>query len=230
MIPYVLVFTCEHAGNQIPDTYITFFQHAKAALESHRGWDPGAIPIAEALARHFEEPLFAHYQSRLLVEVNRSVDHEQLWSEFSDVLTLEEKEAVLELYYWSYRNRVETHIANLVSEGYCVVHLSVHTFTPIWKGKKRDVEIGLLFDEDRASEKEFCEELGVYLQQQCEYIIRSNEPYQGSADGFTTYLRTKFDQSCYLGIELEISQEYAMTHSQPIAQLFCTSLQHTLKK
>lgn len=228
MMSYALVLTCEHAGNNIPDRFLSHFQNAQADLSSHRGWDPGALQLAEQLADYFTVPLFAHHTSRLLVEINRSVGHPQLWSEYTAGLTTGEKEEVLNAYYWPYRQQVEAHIASLVAADKCVVHLSVHTFTPLWEGIRRAVEIGLLFDEARNLERAFCEVYEETLRHESTFLVRPNEPYQGSADGFTTYLRTKFDQSHYLGVELEISQEHAQTHTQSIARLLSTSLQHIL--
>jgi predicted N-formylglutamate amidohydrolase len=35
-----------------------------------------------------------------------------------------------------------------------VLHLSIHSFTPIWSGVERKVDIGILFDPDNKSEAE----------------------------------------------------------------------------
>jgi predicted N-formylglutamate amidohydrolase len=46
--------------------------------------------------------------------------------------------------------------------------------------------------------------------------IRSNYPYLGNADGFTTYLRKRFQKN-YLGIELEINQKLLKNEKFPKA-------------
>ena len=38
--------------------------------------------------------------------------------------------------------------------------------------------------------------------------IRFNYPYLGISDGFTSYLRKKFNQKNYVGIELEVNQKF----------------------
>jgi hypothetical protein len=38
--------------------------------------------------------------------------------------------------------------------------------------------------------------------------VKMNQPYKGTDDGFTTYLRKKFDPEHYAGIELEVNQKY----------------------
>ena len=38
--------------------------------------------------------------------------------------------------------------------------------------------------------------------------MRRNYPYQGRGDGLTRYLRARFDDAAYCGIELEINQKH----------------------
>jgi len=90
-----------------------------------------------------------------------------------------------------------------------VLHLSIHTFTPVLRGKTRHCDIGLLFDPSRPREKSFC----AFWKQELHaiapaLIVRSNYPYPGRADSFTAYLRKSLPPSKYLGIELEINQKY----------------------
>jgi hypothetical protein len=70
--------------------------------------------------------------------------------------------------------------------------------------------MGLLFDPDRAHEKLFCEEWKIQLLQVFpDWKVEFNEPYKGIDDGFTTYLRKRFSNDHYLGIELEWNQKWA---------------------
>jgi predicted N-formylglutamate amidohydrolase len=75
------VITCEHGGNRIPVPYRNLFHAHQALLDSHRGYDPGALIMARALATAFAAPLVASTVSRLLVDLNRSVGHPRLHSE-----------------------------------------------------------------------------------------------------------------------------------------------------
>ena len=81
-----ILITCEHAGNELPEHYKYLFKYGEEALKSHRGWDPGAAAIASYLGVEMGVPVFLHPTSRLLVEVNRSLKHPQLFSEFSNEL------------------------------------------------------------------------------------------------------------------------------------------------
>ena len=205
MRPSVLV-TCEHAGNEVPPPFVHLFRGHQEVLHSHRGWDPGAYHVAEFLAEGFQCNLFGCHVTRLLIEMNRSPDSPQLFSEFSIDLPEPDKEGLLKDIYFSYRNQIEHYIEHLEKP---VFHLSIHSFTPILNGQVRDVDIGLLFDPARSLENDLCSawrnNLEHALPDKC---IRFNEPYKGTDDGFTTYLRTKFVDSMYAGIEVELNQKF----------------------
>lgn len=204
-----LIITCEHAGNQVPEHYNHIFSHIRDILDSHRGYDPGALPIARFLATEYSAPLFICETTRLLIEPNRSLGNHQLYSEYSQKLFETDHEQILQRYYYPHRNSVEDVISKLSKP---VLHLSIHTFTPMLDGKERRVDLGLLFDPDRKSELDFCGRLMDGLDQMLPDLkIEFNEPYKGIDDGFTTYLRTKFSDQDYLGIEIEINQKFLGT-------------------
>jgi predicted N-formylglutamate amidohydrolase len=204
-----LIITCEHAGNQVPEHYNHIFSHISDILESHRGYDPGALQIARFLATEYSSPLFICETTRLLVEPNRSLNNSQLYSEYSQKLFETDHDQILQRYYYPHRNGVEEVILKLSKP---VVHLSIHTFTPVLDGKERKVDLGLLFDPDRISELDFCGKLMDGLEQILPGLtIEFNEPYKGTDDGFTTYLRTKFADQDYLGIEIEVNQKFLGT-------------------
>lgn len=204
-----LIITCEHAGNQVPDCYKDLFSNFKDVLESHRGYDPGALEIARFLAAECSAPLFVCEITRLLIEPNRSINSHELYSTYSQKLFETDHDTILRQYYFPHRNGVEEVISKASKP---VLHLSIHTFTPVLDGKARTVDLGILFDPDRKSETKFCKELLDRLEQNLPYLnIKFNEPYEGTDDGFTTYLRTKFNDSDYLGIEIEVNQKYIGT-------------------
>jgi predicted N-formylglutamate amidohydrolase len=74
------IITCEHGGNRIPAPYRRLFREQRALLDSHRGYDPGSPVMAKALARAYRAPLVASTVSRLLIDLNRSISHPQLFS------------------------------------------------------------------------------------------------------------------------------------------------------
>ena len=202
------VLTCEHGGNHIPPAYAGYFQDAGKVLKSHRGYDPGALELFQVLAQELAH--FSHYSqtSRLLVELNRSLHHKNLFSAYTKPLQLQLKKDILASYYLPYRELVEEKINVFRREGNPVIHLSIHSFTPELNGEIRNSAIGLLYDPARTEEKAFCERWKKELKTSLPFAkVRMNYPYHGKADGFTTYLRKRFPLG-YIGIELEVNQQH----------------------
>ncbi|HEX6882146.1 MAG TPA: N-formylglutamate amidohydrolase [Planctomycetota bacterium] len=205
-----LVLACEHASRRVPRRYARLFRGREALLDSHRGWDPGALELARHVARAFDAPLFRGVVTRLLVDLNRSLQSPTLFSKHA--LRLEEKErlALLARYWEPYRHAVRHCIESELARGRRVLHFSLHSFTPRLRGDARPTDVGLLFDPARPAEERFCRALRAALQQELpELQIDLNEPYSGVSDGLTTTLRAEFPRGRYLGIEFEVNQRFA---------------------
>ena len=90
-----LVITCEHGGNHIPAVYRPLFEGQDAALQSHRGFDAGALKMAQTLAEAFGAPLVSATVSRLLVDLNRSTHNRTLHAEAVRRLPATQRQAIL---------------------------------------------------------------------------------------------------------------------------------------
>lgn len=199
-----LILSCEHGGYYLPSFWKSRVKIPQKILESHRGWDPGAIELTRELVKAGAHSTSIHQVSRLLIELNRSKNHPDLFSQYSIQLPLEMKRELLHTIYLPYRSRVKASISQCKD----VVHLSVHSFTPILKGKKREAEVGILYDPSKKNEKLFAKAWQSLLRDSlgAKYRIRMNYPYRGISDGFTTSLRKLFTSDRYIGIELEVNQ------------------------
>lgn len=204
----ILLLTCEHGGNYIPPEYHVVFKNADQALASHRGYDLGAQDLFDYL-KPLADVSYFHEISRLLVELNRSLHHPQLFSEYSRALSSVQKQEILDKIFHPYRKAVEEKIKSLNDDGMDVLHLAVHTFTPELHGEVRATDIGLLYDPSGFEEKRICKELKDQIKILNPNLrIRFNYPYLGISDGFPTHLRKLFPKG-YSGIELEVNQKYA---------------------
>ncbi len=207
-LPVQLIFSCEHGGNQVPDDYQVSFgsPRARQLLQSHRGWDPGALEAAQSLATDAGQPLLASTITRLLVDLNRSLDHPHLHSEVVSHFSAPEREQLLRRYYAPYRKQLAQRLQEAVQSGHFALHLSVHTFTPRYCGNLREFEIGLLFDPDRTNENRICTQWRQRLMKTSSRCrVELNQPYLGIDDGLTTAMRSQFPDGHYAGIELEIN-------------------------
>jgi len=163
------------------------------------------------LSRKSGAPLFLGKWSRLLIELNRSPHHPQLWSEYSKPLTASAKWQLFEKYYLPHWHAVTSTIRRMTAKGGTALHIAVHSFTPVWKGHRRQADIGLLYDPARVREAAFCNRWkSVLVQQASDLRVRMNYPYRGTADGLTTQLRKLFGADRYLGIEIEVNQHFPL--------------------
>lgn len=207
--------TCEHGGNRIPARYLNCFGGQEALLQSHHGYDPGALAMARDMARQLGVPLIFSTISRLLVDLNRSPGHPRLHTECIRRLPVDSRRRILEQYYLPFRARAEAAIVHAVADGKRVIHISCHSFTPVLDGIERQAEIGLLYDPARAGEVALCQEwLACLKAREPGLRVRRNYPYRGKSDGFTAYLRRCFLAVDYIGIELEINQRTFLAGGQ----------------
>jgi predicted N-formylglutamate amidohydrolase len=201
------VITCEHGGNQIPAPYLRLFREQRALLDSHRGYDPGSLVMAKALASACRAPLVASTVSRLLIDLNRSIGHPQLFSAVTRSASAETRAQIVEHYYRPHRMQVERLVGQAVSRGDRVMHISSHSFTAELNGRVRGADVGLLYHPGRRGEAELCarwkESLAALAP---ELRVRRNYPYAGKGDGLTSHLRLRFAPCEYVGIELEVNQ------------------------
>lgn len=204
-----LLLTCEHGGARVPARYRALFRSraARAALRSHRGSDHGALRLARALRRSFGAPLYHSDVTRLLVDLNRSVGHPELFSEFSRRLDPAERADLLDRHYFPHRNGVESWIDAQIRSGRRVVHIGVHSFAPRLGREVRQADLGLLYDPGRAFEVELCRAWKGSIQALDPALrVRRNYPFLGKANGLVTHLRRRFGAEQYIGVELELNQ------------------------
>ena len=98
-------------------------------------------------------------------------------------------------------------IAKQIDAGQCVLHLGVHSFTPVLGGEQRTTALGILYDPKRSVEKNFAGQLKRALQSaRPDLRVRMNDPYRGVSDGHQSGYRRQYAADRYLAIELEINQ------------------------
>lgn len=205
------VISCEHGGNRIPPAYASVFADQRVLLDSHAGYDAGALSMARELATALKAPLFATTISRLLIDTNRSPGRRGLYSAITRRLPAAQRRAILKAYYLPYRQRVEAAIDALIAAGQRVIHLSSHSFTPQLRGEIRRADVGLLYDPCRAGENTLCRAWRQAIADSAPHVrVRRNYPYTGTSDGFTAFLRRRHGGDCYLGIEIEINQKHVL--------------------
>jgi len=202
-----LVITCEHASNAVPARYAEAFRAVPVDLTGHRAHDAGSLDLARFLARSMRAPLFAGRYSRLLVDLNRSAHNRAVFSSAARTLPAADRAYIMKEHYHPFRRAVRETIARQITDGRRVLHLSVHSFTPVLAGRRRTADVGLLYDPSKRFERALSLGLQHSLQRLSPGLrVRRNYPYRGVTDGHTTALRRVFPASRYAGVEIEVNQ------------------------
>jgi predicted N-formylglutamate amidohydrolase len=204
------IVSCEHAGNRVPAVYRRWFAGAEAtqALSTHRGYDIGANRLHRAIADAVADARAGTPITRLLVDANRSIGHPSHFSEFSRAMPEALRERAVREHWAPHRRAVEDAVSAALQLRGWAVHLGIHTFSPVFKGRRRDTDVGILHDPHRLHERAFSAAIRSELSRRApELVVRFNRPYWGMTDGLTTALRRRFPER-YLGIELEVSQRF----------------------
>lgn len=202
------IISCEHASNRVPRQYTHIFAGKEKVLASHQAYDPGAAAIARKLAVSVQASVYLGSVTRLLIDLNRSpANRKTLYTPYSRELHNSDREQLFRKYYLPYRESVEREINRFTAKVKPVLHISVHSFSPVKDGRVRKADIGLLYDPARRNEKKICTYLASMLQEETGMLqVRRNYPYQGKTDGFTSFMRKKLPAKLYAGIEIEINQ------------------------
>lgn len=204
-----VLISCEHGGNEVPAEYARLFVDASAVLDSHRGLDYGALEVAAAFARRLRARSVTATVTRLLVDLNRSPYHRNVFSEYSRVLGTEERAAVMREHYVPYRAKVERAAAHAARAGDMLLHVSSHSFTPVLNGHVRRADIGFLYDPARPSERALVAAWEAALAARAPaLVLRRNYPYRGTSDALVTHLRRLHSGRHYAGIEIEVNQKH----------------------
>jgi predicted N-formylglutamate amidohydrolase len=152
-------------------------------------------------------PLVTSTTSRLLVDLNRSIGHPELFSAPMRNAPADLRAHAIEGHYRPYRTDVERLVRVSVSRGKRVIHISSHSFTPVLDGELRRADVGLLYHPGRSAEAYLCARWQQSLALRAPGLrVRRNYPYLGKGDGLTSHLRAQFARGAYVGIELEVNQ------------------------
>ena len=146
---------CEHASACIPEVYDALGLDDEQRL-SHAVWDPGARDLALRLSAALDAPLVASQISRLVYDCNRPPEAESATSDKSELIEVpgnrdlsdSARQQRVDLAYTPFCNAVDDLLDARLAAGQPTAVVTVHSFSPVYFGKNRQVEIGVLHDTD----------------------------------------------------------------------------------
>lgn len=205
--PVLLV--CEHASLRLPISLGTLGLPSET-LSAHIAWDPGALAVARKLSKRFDAPLVFQNFSRLAYDCNRPPESPDAMPEVSEIheipgnksIGVLQRQARIDEIYRPWQRKLAETIAARRAAGRETVIVTVHTFTPVYKGVARDVEIGILHDRDaRLADAMLAQGAAGH-----HFAVRRNEPY-GPSDGVTHTLIEHGLANGLLNVMIEIRND-----------------------
>ncbi|GFE50791.1 N-formylglutamate amidohydrolase [Roseobacter cerasinus] len=146
-----VVLVCEHASYHMPSA-LQALGLPEDMRRGHAAWDPGALGVAEGLSERLDAPLVASTVSRLIYDCNRPPEAPSAILERSEGreipgnigLDYRTRADRVARYYLPFEARVRAAMDAVQAQ----VLVTVHSFTPVFMGKRRAVEVGVLHDKD----------------------------------------------------------------------------------
>ncbi len=220
-----VLITCEHATQRMPSGW-RWPDPDRRLIDTHWAYDLGASELAHDLAASLDAPVVLSRFTRLLIDPNRPEDSTTLFLRAAEgepvelntrLLDEPERRRRIELLLRPYHAAVD----RTVAASRAPLILAMHTFTPLYEGQRRTLEVGVLFDRD----EDLAIPLAEGLRAQGGLRVELNQPYSGRA-GLMYAAEVHARAHGRRALELEVRQDLAVDPSfrAELAQLLSSLL------
>jgi predicted N-formylglutamate amidohydrolase len=183
-----ILILCDHASNAVPPD-LGDLGLPESEFQRHIAYDIGAAAVTRSLARRLGAPAILTQFSRLIIDPNRGRDDPTLVMRLSDGAVVPgnarvddaEVQRRIARFYDPYDHAIADAIHRAMAAGHPPVIVTVHSFTPVWRGWPRPWHVGILWDAD----DRFARPLLEGLQAENGLVVGDNEPYDGALAGDT---------------------------------------------
>ncbi len=183
-----VLLLCEHASRRIPAKY-EGLGLSEADRDSHAAWDPGAYDLGCVLSEALDAPFLAGCVSRLVYDCNRPPEAASAIPEKSERIEVpgnrdlpqDARDARAREVYQPFCKAVDCVLEQI---GPSAVLVTIHSFTPVFHGMPRSVELGILHDADSRLADAMLHHANLIPHR----VVARNEPY-GPEDGVTHSLK-----------------------------------------
>lgn len=202
-----VLVTCEHASQRLPEPW-QWSEQDRRLVDTHWAYDLGAAELTRDYADAIGATAVLSRFSRLLADPNRPEDSPTLFRQIAEGMPVElnaridaaEREIRLDGYYRPFHEAVDREVA----ASHAPLLLAMHTFTPIYEGTRRELEVGVLFDEEEALAMEL-----IAAFSRAGLRVAPNEPYSGRS-GLIHVVDRHARTHGRRAIELEVRQDLAV--------------------
>jgi predicted N-formylglutamate amidohydrolase len=179
--PFLLV--CDHASRVMPAA-MQQLGLADWVLDKHVACDIGAAALTRRLARRFDAPAVLAGYSRLIVDLNRQLDHSAAFIKVSDGIAIpgnidmsaRERQQRIDSFFNPYHDAVSAQLERFVARRQVPALVSIHTCTPVFNSTVRRWHIGVMWDEDPRIAQPL---MGALARDYPDICVGDNEPYSG---------------------------------------------------
>ena len=179
--PFVLIG--DHAGCAVPRK-LSSLGLPEAELRRHIGWDLGSAEVALRLSAMLKAPLIMQRYSRLVIDCNRPLHSADSIVTVSDGTVIPgnasvnstETEARAGEIFQPYHAAIRSLLDERRQQRVSTALIAIHSFTPIWEGRRRPWQVGVLYNRD----PRLAVALGKALEGEGGLNVGYNEPYDVS--------------------------------------------------
>lgn len=228
------VFVCEHASNRIPAAY-NHVGISQGAQTSHAGWDIGAKELSVALSNKLASPLVSSTVSRLIYDCNRAPDSDTAIVQQSETETIpgnhnlsqEQRSQRVADVYQPFTKALSGLLDRRIAKNIDTCLVTVHSFTPVFHGQIRTVELGVLHDNDRR----LADLILAVATKHTTLDVKRNQPY-GPTDDVTHTLQKHAMPRDILNVMLEIKNDLLLESAsiEKIGDELCSMLTEAINE
>ncbi len=204
-----IFLTGDHAGRSVPRR-LRGLGVPLAEMERHIAWDIGIAGVTERLSEALDATAVLQAYSRLVIDCNRDPSWASAMpvvSEYTPVpgnegLSDGDRAARVAAIFTPYHDRIRGLLDARATAGRRTLFVAMHSFTPSFKGERRDMQVGVLFHRDVRMANTMLD----LLRAEGDLIVRENEPY-AITDNSDYSVPTHAEGRGLVHVEIEIRQD-----------------------
>jgi predicted N-formylglutamate amidohydrolase len=212
--------TADHAGRAIPQA-LGDLGVPESERRRHIAWDIGIAAVTERLSELLDATAVLQNYSRLVIDCNRDPSWPTAMPEISEhtpipgnaALSAADKSARVAAIFIPYHDRIRTLLDARAQRRTILV--AMHSFTPSFKGERRAMHVGMLYNKDARLARILLD----LLRREGDLIVGDNAPYAVTED--SDYgIPTHGEKRGLAHVEVEIRQD--LIAGQPGQQAWAT--------
>ena len=231
MVAYLenqILIIADHASNYLPKEKNNLGL-PKSVLNQHIAFDIGVKELSLDLSNRLKCRVIHGKYSRLLIDLNRDLDDPTIIPEIVDRKIIpgniglpkcEVRLRVKKIY-----NKYHNEIARIIRNEKVNIILSLHSFNPIFKNKKRLLEFGILSNEDKNLSSIIIDQLRLQ-----KINVGDNKPYKGNLIGDSMYRHGLSNKLPHVLIEVRNDLLSNTTKIKRVSRLLHKTIVKSLEK